>query len=195
LDRRYVKKKLKNDRSASGQHFQIATDFIESTQFCFHQVFPEKNSLKLIKNYNVQVNWFVYLVRSLSFWADLFVVCNVYMYCSSNKVWTALSRGPVSSNPSLHYWLFIFIYGKNGPRNWNSHAQISLYRKFHVVSTFLEILVFPIHLTRIYNCSESIDLLKVRWKIDDVNSDWRMGHLKDIVIGNKKLVCLIWKNF
>ena len=64
----------------------IAHDFIESTQFCFHQVFPEKNSLKLIKNYNVQVNWFVYLVRSLSFWADLFVVCNVYMYCSSNKV-------------------------------------------------------------------------------------------------------------
>jgi hypothetical protein len=28
------------------------------------KVYPEKNSLKLIKNYSVQVNWFVYLVSN-----------------------------------------------------------------------------------------------------------------------------------
>lgn len=30
--------------------------------FCF-KVLPEKHSLKMIKNYSVQVNWFVFLVR------------------------------------------------------------------------------------------------------------------------------------
>lgn len=29
---------------------------------CF-KVLPEKHSLKMIKNYSVQVNWFVFLVR------------------------------------------------------------------------------------------------------------------------------------
>lgn len=38
--------------------------FITNQGLEFYQVFPEKHSLKMIKNYSVQVNWFVFLPES-----------------------------------------------------------------------------------------------------------------------------------